>query len=89
MLKDSDVYGEGHSIFFPALQCGNIKLYKILVKQQGGEEILMSEMGHKDFHIVMRYLCEAGCNDIIGNLVRKNQTILHLSDEDGATPLVW
>ena len=89
MLKDSNLYGEGHSIFFPALQSENIKLFHMLVSEEEGEEILMNEMRHDDFHIVMCHLCEAGCNEIIEHLVRRDQTVLSLLDEDGATPLIW
>ena len=89
MLQDSDLYGEGHSIFFPALQSGSIKLYEMLVNEEDGEGILKTEMRHKDFHIVMCYLCESGCNEIIERLVKIDRTILSLSDEDGVTPLIW
>jgi hypothetical protein len=89
MMQDSDVYGEGHSLFFPALQSGSIKLYDMLVSEEDGEKILMTEMGHKDFHILMCSLCEGGCNEIIEHLLRKDQTVLSLSGDDGATPLIW
>ena len=89
MLKDSDLYGEGHAIFFPALQSRNIKLFEMLLSEEDGEEILMNEMRHNDFHIVMCYLCEAGCNEIIEHLVRRDKAILSLLNDDGTTPLIW
>ena len=61
----------------------------MLVSEDDAEEILMNEMRHNDFHIVMCYLCEAGCNEIIEHLLRRDQTILSLLDEDGTTPLIW
>ena len=61
----------------------------MLVSEEGGEEILRTEMGHEDFHVVMCYLCEAGCNEIIESLVHIDQTILSLTDDDGGTPLIW
>ena len=89
MLKSTDLYGEGHSIFFPALQSGNSKLYDMLLSQDGGEEILKSEIGHKEFHKVLRYLCEEGLNEIIEDILRIDKTILSRVGQDGATPLVW
>ena len=100
LLKNSTLFGDGHTILYPASFSGNVELLHFLIDEMKKTNIdkqsLTQEMLHpNDSSVFLKQICCSGMKTVMERLMEEDEALavgLHennTANDDGATPLMW
>ena len=90
LLSNEHLYGEGHSILYPASQSKKPNILDVLMEEEGSDLCLQKELRHIDSVTFLGNVCVSGCEKLINAILELEDdlAITEWRDEEGATSLM-
>jgi hypothetical protein len=90
-LLNGNLYGKGHSIFYPASQSGKPAILDFLMEEEGATQLLQRELQHSESEKFILGSCLSGSEKLLKAMLEldKDWPIRGIKDEEGVTPLIW